>query len=57
MLRLEAFLAGLKCWILALEGLLALDDGAPSRAGETGPGSVRRRPVAQLESGCWCVIN
>lgn len=37
MLRLEAFLAGLKCWVLVLEGLLALDDGVPSRAGETGP--------------------
>lgn len=46
-LRLEAFLAGLKCWVLALEGLLAFDDRVPSRTGETEPDSVRS------EGGLW----
>lgn len=41
-----------------MERLLVVDGGVCSRGGETGPGSVRNREhVAQLESGCWCVIS
>lgn len=41
-----------------MERLLVVDDGVPSRAGETGPGTVRSgEHVAQLASWCWCVIS
>lgn len=53
-LRLEAFLAGLKCWVRSLEGLLALGDGVPSKAGETGPGSVRSKICGS--AGKWMLM-